>query len=164
MIAFFVPWQVKQKQADRSRVVTTKTGKAFIHHYQSAEVKANAQALVTLCAKHRPEIPILGPVSLDLTVCIPWRKGDSKRLRAKGPAWADTKPDVDNTAKQMLDVLQSAGFFYNDSQVASLLIRKIRGGRCGVRVLIDECGPISVFEAFNTMLMEEFMGADEETP
>ena len=132
-IAFVIPWQVQPKQADRA----VRAG-AFIRHYQPKRVTDNAKALILLAAQHAPKEPMKGPLRLAVTFEFPWRKSDSKKRRANGPKWKDTKPDADNCLKQILDCLEAAGFFSNDSQIAWLIACKIYCGRGRTLVEIEE--------------------------
>ncbi len=136
-IKFTIPYLVQPKNADRSRVVANSKGELFSHHYQPKKVADNAKALAALCAEYRPESPILGPIRLWLEFRYPWRKSEPKknrhRIRAK-----DTKPDLDNLEKQLVDVLERSGFFTNDSQVAEKRSVKTWGEQGFVSVIIEE--------------------------
>lgn len=48
------------------------------------------------------------------------------------------KPDGDNLAKACIDVMESAGVFKNDSQIARLEPIKWWGSRAGVSVLVED--------------------------
>lgn len=137
MIDFFIPCQVTPKQGDRSSIAATKSGRRFVRHYQPKNVVKNAEAISALAAYHRPAKPLEGPVRLSLQFYFPWRKSDSKRYREPGYRPMDTKPDLDNLAKQMCDVLQRCGFFRNDSQICDISIRKGRSDVVGVRVTVE---------------------------
>jgi len=129
MIEFFIPFEVKPKQGDRSAVVN-----GHVRHYQPKKVTSNANALVLLSKQYRPTAPLVGPLRLELMFYSAWRKADSKKVRAAGKAWHDTKPDWDNMCKQLCDVLQSAGFYANDSQLADISVKKLRTDSPGVFV------------------------------
>lgn len=123
-ISFTIPFTVGAKQGDRSRVVTPRIGKPFVAHHPDPKTKKNAQALEALCLPYVPAKPLEGPLLVIIAARYPWRKAESKKRRATGLAAKDTKPDVDNIAKQVCDVLEGMGFFVNDSQITKLVVSK----------------------------------------
>lgn len=116
VIEFFIPFKVLPKGNSKKIV---KCGR-FTKLVEPARNAANADTLKLLCVQHRPLTPILGPVTVVYRFQFVWRKADAQR-RAKGklPDWmpCDTGKDLGNLTKQMDDVLESAGFFANDSQI-----------------------------------------------
>lgn len=137
VIEFTIPYAVRPKQGDRSHVVTDSHGNQFVAHHPDPKVKANAESLAALVAAHRPAEPLAGPLALELTFIFPWRKSESQRIRDRwGLRPKDTKPDWDNLSKQLCDVLERAGFFTNDSQLADVRVRKFWGSQtdCQVRL------------------------------
>lgn len=131
-IAFTIPWQVEPKQSARF----AKAGR-FMRSYQPAKVVRNSEALTLLALQHKPPAPMRGALRVDVTYEFPWRAGDSQKKRRNGPAWKDTKPDLDNLTKQVLDVLQSAGFYQNDAQIAVLKVSKMFCGHGRTHVAIE---------------------------
>ena len=126
-IEFTIPYIVAPKNADRS-------GKG--RHYQPKKVMQNAGALAALCAEYRPESPMLGPIRLWLAFRYPWRKSEPKKNR-HGIKAKDTKPDLDNLEKQLVDVLERSGFIVNDSQIAEKRSVKSWGEQGFVSVIIE---------------------------
>jgi len=127
-LSFFIPHEVKPKQSMRMANGVS---------YTPAKIKNNAKALQALLLPHRPKVPLSGPLRLDLLFQFPWRKSEPKKNRTR--AWPkDTKPDFDNLCKQFCDVLQSMGFFWNDSQIADVRIRKVWTDSPGVQVMIEQ--------------------------
>jgi len=114
MIQFRIPMLPEPKQGDRSCIVRGPGGRQFIHHYTPSKVKKNADALYLFACQYRPSTPFKGPVWLSLTFRYPWRKKDSRKVRALNERPKDTKPDWDNLCKQVCDVLQRAGYFRDD--------------------------------------------------
>lgn len=138
-IEFFIGIEVVPKQSDRTRIVIPrdKKKKPFIHHYQPTEVTDNADALVALCHPHVPKVGLHGPVRLRMVVQVPWRLSEPKKNRTTAKP-KDTWPDWDNYAKQMCDVLQRAGFFRNDGQIADAHVRKLWTDSPGAQVFMEE--------------------------
>lgn len=81
---------------------------------------------------HRPREPIDYPVRAVLDFHLPRPK------EARDDVWACVRPDVDNYAKAVLDALQQAGFFTDDSRVVWLECRKLYSteGEVGVEIAI----------------------------
>lgn len=123
------------KQGDRSR--------RDRRHYTDKKVKANAGALAMLLRGHAPSEPWTGPVACELVFGFPFHNRESAFARDAGWAWADTKPDVDNLTKQALDTLQACGFFVNDSQVAQLVVTKLRMEYPVLRIQLFRLSPLS---------------------
>lgn len=136
-VSFEIPYTVKAKQGDRSGVARPKGRKPFVRHWTPDDVAKNAENLAALVAPYRPAKPLEGPLYLLLRVHYPWRKAESKKRRERAQ-WKDTKPDVDNIAKQLCDVLQASGFFVNDAQIACLTVKKLWTERPSVVVKIVE--------------------------
>ncbi len=135
VIAFDIPELPAPKQGDRSCIVAGR-----IKHYQSSKVTKNADVLRLLAAKHRPVKPMTGPVRVEMEVRYPWRKSEPKKNRVKGWKWKSTRPDVDQLAKQTLDVLQSLHYFTDDAQVVSLLVEKQWSDAPGLSLQIEGIG------------------------
>lgn len=131
MIAFTVPFQVKPKQSTRFG------GK---RSFPDAKVKRNAQGLTALIAEHRPPKPLEGPISLSLVFVYPWRKAEPKKNRV-GMKPKDTRPDLDNLTKQVCDVMESTGFYTNDSQIAKYELSKWYGDAPELHVELSMIDP-----------------------
>jgi crossover junction endodeoxyribonuclease RusA len=135
-IEFFIAYQIQPKQGDRSRIIGSK-GKSFVQHYQPAKVRNNARDLALLMAPHRPATPLEGPLRMELTFQWSWPKSMSKRKRARGLVYRETKPDCENLLKQLNDVMERSGFFRNDAQIADLHVRKVWTDSPGVQVTLS---------------------------
>jgi len=94
--------------------------------FQPGRLKSNAQGLAMHIQRHAPREPWTGPVAVEIIAGFPLRKKEIGIVREVGWDWKCTKPDCDNLAKQVLDVLQGCGFFKDDSQVARLAVTKLR--------------------------------------
>lgn len=140
LISFTVPFEVRPKQGDRSRVASA-GGRQFVAHYQPAKVKNNAGALALLMAPHRPDTPLEGPLRLQLTFYFQPPKSMPQKRLALLPLAKDTKPDLDNLAKQVCDVMQATGFYRNDSQISKMTLGKFWSDRPGLQVEIEEEKP-----------------------
>lgn len=139
MIHIHVPFEVQPKQGDRSRVISARDGRQFVHHYQPDKVTRNAKALALMLAPHRPERPYRGAIELRLTFNYPHLKSASKKKREHRTP-KSTKPDWDNLAKQVCDVLQRCGFYLNDSQIARAVVEKCWDDKApaGLHLAIEE--------------------------
>jgi len=138
-ISFSVPWTPRPKQGDRSRIVTTKTGRQFVQHYTATEVREDANSLASLAKEYVPKFPFQGPLTVGITATFPWLRSHPKKVVESGRSLPkDTKPDVDNIAKKVLDVLQSMGFFAGDQQIAHLRVTKEYGPAPRLRFYICE--------------------------
>ena len=90
----------------------------YIHHYTKNEVIAYHNRLAYHLLRYRPEKPLTGPVGLYITWMFPTdKKKDWGRPKT-------TRPDLDNMAKGILDVLTELKFWKDDNQVVELCLVK----------------------------------------
>lgn len=90
------------------------------------------KAIVALAAKpHVPPSPLTGPVTVRLVFWMPRPKGHYRtgkrahELRDNAPRWHTSKPDADNLAKAVLDVMANIGIWRDDTQVSRLIVEKV---------------------------------------
>lgn len=102
-------------------------------------VEAKA-TLDSLLLEHQPTTPILGPVVLELVFEWPWRKGEAKKVRARGRIPMVSKPDCSNIAKTIEDRLVALRFIEDDAHVVDLQTRKWWGDTPGIFVRITPFG------------------------
>ena len=102
------------------------------------------QIVMGQAVMHRPPAPLEGPLAVELTFRMPMPKAMPKRVRVAiaegGTVHHAKRPDVDQCAKPVLDVLMHAGFFADDAQVAALAVRKVYASRPGVEVVVEALG------------------------
>jgi len=138
-IQFFIPFAAKPKQSCE-----------FGRHggYPKRGVTENAHLLATYALQFRPKTPIPKgvPVRLELAFRYAWREKDAK-LTSLVRRWKYTRPDCDNLAKQVTDVLQHLQFFEDDQQIAALIVRKEWATEPGVFVSVSQLEDIE--EALN---------------
>jgi Holliday junction resolvase RusA-like endonuclease len=82
----------------------------------------NFEAMVSMIARTQaPPQPFEGAVSVEMKFFFTLPKSRIKK-RTPPPAVQakDTKPDIDNLIKAILDGLNGAGFWRDDAQIASL--------------------------------------------
>lgn len=163
MIRFFIHHAIEPKQSNSARIVTTRDGRQFVNRYQPAYITKNAEALTFLMRMFAPPKPLDGPIHLTMTFFLPWRSSERKRDLDRGVMYADTKPDLDNLCKQVLDAMEPAGFFANDSRIADLTLRKVRTAievvdkTCdvqGVHVLLEPASEDELLRHMETQIWE----------
>ena len=100
------------------------------------------RACVKLAGREqRPEQPLDGPLEVAIWLHFPRPK---RLMRKKDPAGTvvhTSKPDADNVAKAVLDALQEDGWFRDDCQVWSLVVKKHyhdKAGRPGALIEIEQ--------------------------
>jgi len=92
----------------------------------------------------KPENAMCGPISVNLGFIFErpkthYRTGKYAHLLKKDIPQAHTKkPDADNLAKAVLDVLTELKFWVDDSQVTHLTITKQYGDKSGCQISIAE--------------------------
>jgi Holliday junction resolvase RusA-like endonuclease len=110
------------------------TGKQFVGMSQSSKGKKVQQELMSLFAPHRPEKPYKGPIYLQIKWVYDWRKSETKKTRKLGRLPCDTRPDVDNICKIILDIMTRLAYWHDDSQVAQLHFSKEWGDTPGIGI------------------------------
>lgn len=92
----------------------------------------------------QPFFPGVDPLRLELTFVFNWSK-TNRKLREKGKlaecVWRINRPDVDNSAKLLVDCLTNMGFWLDDAMVAEMNLRKVNGDRPGVFVSVEPLKP-----------------------
>lgn len=127
---FVVPGRPVSQPRHRARVVTLRDGTTRAQVYEAeggAPIHGWKDALVRYASKHRPAHPITGPVSVLLEF-----RFDAPASNVKSPkrnphlecGHHTVRPDADNLAKAVLDVLEECGFFASDTQVSLLAVVK----------------------------------------
>lgn len=135
MIKFHLPI-IPPKATSQTKRLVMLAGKP--RFFPTGDHAAAEGDLLTLCAEHRPEHPMTGPVALHVDFTFPWRKGESQRERGAGMRHNDTRPDLDNMAKLIGDVLTKLQFYGDDGQVADLHLRKFWGDEVGIAVRLEQ--------------------------
>ena len=64
-----------------------------------------------------PRSPFEGPIRVDAQYFLPRPNRLCHKKDPPGPVRHIAKPDIDNLEKTVLDALEKAGFYHNDSQV-----------------------------------------------
>lgn len=116
VISFFVEGDPQGQPRHRSAILKTKLGPK-LHNY--AKTTKFFMRVVRAARQHAPEIPLDGPLSVDLFF----------RFKAKAgtpftAVWMDQKPDRDNLDKGVLDALTRAKFWNDDCQVCEGGVKK----------------------------------------
>jgi len=98
--------------------------------YKKSGILAEERNMVALLCAHLPEgwVPFAGPVAASIHLCYPYRKAEKRRVVASGAEIpCDTRPDLDNLAKGILDAMSAARVWGDDGQVARLTLEKVWG-------------------------------------
>jgi Holliday junction resolvase RusA-like endonuclease len=108
-----------------------------VRAFKSQKGKQVENDLINLLAPHVPDKPFTGPVSLKVSWVWPWRKGDSKKVRAKKAIPYTSRPDLSNLVKMLEDCMTRLAYWNDDAQVAELEIRKALGDEPGIGIRIQ---------------------------
>ncbi len=125
------PGEPTPKQSARFRIMG-KGKKQFISSYQTKAIKDSAKKITIEAKSQIPSDfkPFNGPIEIDVLFVFPLLKGFSKKkvqeIESGIIYYKDTKPDLDNTQKNILDPLE--GLVYtNDSRICRTRAEKIYG-------------------------------------
>lgn len=95
--------------------------------YKAKPQEQREQTLAALLSEHKPAEPMDGPLLLYVNChfAIPASKPKAWRQGAlQGAIRPTVKPDADNLAKHLKDVMTQVGFWQDDKQVVELVVRK----------------------------------------
>ena len=107
-------------QADL-RILKTKDGRQFIGKTSKSKIKNWGEQFAMQIRRHKPDVPLEGPLWLRLTFAFPLNKGD------KAKALPHTvKPDWDNLPKTVCDILTREKFWHDDCQIVFGQVVKCR--------------------------------------
>ena len=95
------------------------------------KVTAARQILEGRLSEHVPAEPFTGALSVTVIWC--WSRAEKKTR-----AWKTTRPDVDNLAKMLLDVMTRVGFWKDDALVVQLSGAKIWNQEPGIKITIEQ--------------------------
>ena len=121
MIRITIPIVPKAQKRDR---IGTRGGHGF--SYKDKAQKLEEDKLLTFLMASRPPVPLSGAISLEIRVYLPISQSKPKKWREKasvGIILPLVKPDFDNLAKQISDVMNGV-FFVDDKQVCEAHIYK----------------------------------------
>lgn len=116
-----------------SQIMVGKYGKRFVG--QNARGRATKQELQSLVLPHKPIAPYTDALRIEITYRFPMRKSEKAALKRLPAIPCTKRPDADNLAKGLLDVMQGL-FFLDDAQVYNLSITKLYAQRTGIAVKI----------------------------
>lgn len=100
------------------------------------KLKGAREIWQTALAPFAPATPISGALALDLEFTWPWRSSDSKRTRLARRIPCTVKPDCDNVAKTVTDVMVLVGILAADQKLAQLTVQKWIGHEPGLRFTV----------------------------
>jgi len=121
-----------------SIILKRRDGTQFVGRASGGKADKAKKTLLALFADTPPPRPLEGPVRLDIEIQWPWRKSEPKRRIAHGIALHDKRPDLDNYAKFLLDILTTLHWWGDDGQVAVLHMDKTWGNHPGIRIRVSE--------------------------
>lgn len=130
-VHFFLNMEPPTKTYQEHRIGRTKTGKVYV--YEDRELKEIRAEYRSRLLKVAPKNPFLGAVRLMVKWLFP------KGKHPEG-SYKTTKPDTDNLLKMLKDEMTKAGFWKDDSQVASEINEKFWAKIPGIYVEVEEIG------------------------
>ena len=145
---FFVAGDPVAQPRQRHRVIT-KGGRAYAMNYttKTAPVHTWKDLIALRAEKHLPDVPIDKPIRLSLVFWFRrpkshYRTGKNAHLlKDSAPAFHTKKPDFDNCAKSVADIMTQIGFWRDDAQLMSVKVKKLYqtgNERPGVYILVEE--------------------------
>ena len=108
--------------------------------YTKSQVKAERRRILKAALPHAPGCPFTGPVHCSIMLVFPLTQAQAahhaEKLSTDFTLLHLVKPDVDNSAKLILDVLTEANFWADDAQVCDLNLHKRYGSNPRIAIAI----------------------------
>lgn len=120
----------KAQKRSKSRIVKTKSGKIFSHHYdpkENIQEKENTRAQIV--QQNPVFIPQGAPVIVEIVCYLPRPKGHYRsngQLKNWAPQYCTSKPDKDNIEKAVYDAMTGV-VWHDDAQVVDGRLIKYYG-------------------------------------
>lgn len=148
-VEFWVDGHPKGQPRPRAFAKAMGGGKFSARVFDSGQAEGWKGCVALAARPFLPPTPYAGPVWLRLWFAMP-RPGKHYRESAKAgrslkdnaPTWHTGKPDSDNLAKAVLDVLTQIGMWADDAAVCKLEVGKVYGEKPGCNVKIDTVGVV----------------------
>lgn len=138
MITIFIPGDPDTVTAQQKglKIMRSRTGKYYPQFYEKPEVRAANSKLAYKLMDFKPADPITGPIEL----MIVWAFANGKRPKKNINTFRETRPDLDNLNKNIMDILTRLKFWNDDSQVAKLLLMKrwVADENAGIHITINQ--------------------------
>lgn len=115
------------------RILKTRDGRQFIGKMSKSKVKKWGETFALLVRRHKPDVPISGPLWLRLVFAFPLNKGDKGK---GGPH--HVRPDWDNLPKTVCDILTREGFWHDDGQIVIGQVVKVRSRHPFIGVKVSQ--------------------------
>lgn len=135
MITFHLPI-VPPKTTHQAKKIVRVGG--FTKLADKPELREVVSDYMTLLRPYVPAKPFEGAIILNLEFTFPWRKSEPKRNRVFRTMPHTSKPDWDNMAKTLVDVMVKLGFMRDDAQIFDSRVRKLWGDEVGINITIEE--------------------------
>lgn len=98
------------------------------HFYTKEKVRQAENFLAAMLAPYAPAEPLHGPVYFQARWCFPYRKSEKRSIVKAGKEVPhNSRPDLDNLEKNLLDVLTRLRFWDDDAQVFTKSTAKVWG-------------------------------------
>ena len=108
----------------------------FVSRGDSSEASRFKGTLVKYMETIKPEEPMDGYLRLDLVVTYAWLKKHKKNEDYEY-ILKNTRPDIDNIAKLIMDAMDKAGLVQDDARFCRVVFEKRFGHRPGIRFRIS---------------------------
>lgn len=115
------------------KIRRSRTGRYYPQFYEKTPVRNAKEYLASFLRFHKPDEPIDGPIE----VAIYYYFGRGSKPKKYIGAPKATKPDLDNMAKSLLDVMTALEFWHDDGQIARLKIEKYWAENEDAKIIIE---------------------------
>lgn len=122
MINIIIPGEPDTATAQEKgvKIVRSRTGRLYPQFYEKKKVKEAKENLASYLRFITPTEPMTGPIGIKIDYYF--GRGSYPKKYTGTPK--TTKPDLDNMAKALLDVMTKLHFWIDDAQVVNLQISK----------------------------------------
>lgn len=115
MMEFFLPMK-PPRTTHQMKAVRVVCGKPFFYEPRSLqEARSTFRGYLSI---HRPSEPLEGPLRVSIKWLFP------TKMKKDHGTYKITRPDLDNMAKLLFDVMTDLGFWGDDAQVGCAILEK----------------------------------------
>lgn len=97
--------------------------------WQTGRASKAKATFIAILERHAPEKPMQGPIAVNWCMTFPHTGKTSARAESGTIAAIpkETRPDLDNLSKLLLDAATTAGYWEDDARIAMLSCSKFNG-------------------------------------
>lgn len=145
MFKCFIPMLPDSRQETGRILPVKRGGKTVYVSVKSKKLRGNQELLATFIGQWRKDNATIDvPFSVGMLFVYPYLQRHWKivnKMDSFPLFFKDTRPDIDNVTKNIMDVLAACGVFSNDAKCVETSIAKVHGNNPGSYICVIPATP-----------------------